>query len=146
MRTVSPAKLAFASVAFVAAATLSSCTPGQTAGDSAKAQVGVAYTVGGSTPASGFDCSGLTSWAWAKAGLTIPRTAAAQYNASRRITKAELQPGDLVFYGFSGRVSHVAMYVGGGQIVQAQKAGVPVNVQSVEWWATNRIGFGRISG
>jgi cell wall-associated NlpC family hydrolase len=118
--------------------------PRPTASYAAVSQLGVRYTWGGSNPVTGFDCSGLTSWAWAQAGALIPRTAAEQYRATRRITRAELRPGDLVFYGY-GTVSHVAMYVGDGRIVQARKIGVPVEHQSVDWWASNRVGYGRVT-
>lgn len=128
----------------VAALGLSSCTPGQRAADHAVTQVGVAYRYGGATPA-GFDCSGLVQWAYGKAGVSIPRTSSEQYRATRRISKADLAPGDLVFWGSGGSVSHVGMYIGGGEVVQARKAGTPVQIVSVDWWATNRIGYGRVA-
>lgn len=137
------APLALAGLLVLGVSALSSCTPGVTAAEAARAQVGVRYVYGGSSP-SGFDCSGLTSWAWKQAGVTLPRTASAQHQATARISKADLQPGDLVFYG-SGSVSHVAIYVGEGKIVQARKAGYPVEVQSIDWWASNRIGYGRVN-
>ena len=67
-----------------------------------------------------YDCSGLTSAAWAKAGKSLPHNAAAQYSATTRISRSELQPGDLVFYRSLG---HVGIYVGGGQIIDASRAG-----------------------
>jgi cell wall-associated NlpC family hydrolase len=130
--------------ALLAMTLLASCTPGRSAADAASSQVGVPYAVGGTAPSQGFDCSGLTAWAWAQADVTIPRTAAAQYAATTRITRAELRAGDLVFFGFGGKVSHVAMVVGDGRIVQARKVGTRVELQSLDWWASNRIGYGRV--
>lgn len=138
------ARLVVALVTVVVVGSLASCTPSQNAVAAARSQVGAPYVTAGATPARGFDCSGLVSWAWARAGVTVPRTAAAQYAGTRRIAKADLRPGDLVFYGSGGRVSHVAMFVGDGKIVQARKPGTVVEYQSVDWWISNRIGFGRV--
>jgi peptidoglycan DL-endopeptidase CwlO len=145
LRSARSARLLLVAGTLVAVGLLSSCTPGRTAADAAISQIGVPYAVGGSTPGKSFDCSGLTSWAWGQANVTIPRTAAAQYAATTRITKADLRAGDLVFFGTGGTVSHVAMFVGDGRIVQARKAGTLVEYQSVDWWATNRIGYGRVN-
>ena len=79
----------------------------------AESQIGVPYRWGGESPGSGFDCSGLTQWAWRQAGVDLPRTAAAQYDAIAHVPLSDLQPGDLLFWGFGG-ISHVGMYVGGG--------------------------------
>lgn len=91
--------------------------------DTALAQVGKPYVWGGNGP-NGFDCSGLTSFAWRAAGVTIPRTSRAQNAGLRSVTRAQLQPGDLVFY--NAPISHVAMYVGNDTIVEASRRGVPV--------------------
>lgn len=125
----------------------SACTPASpraVAVAQAEAQLGVRYVYGGASPA-GFDCSGLTSWAWARAGVRIPRTAAEQYRATRRISRSQLQLGDLVFWGSGGRVTHVAMYVGGGRVVQARKPGTRVEHQSVDWWPAARMGYGQVA-
>lgn len=121
-------------------------SPGETAAAAARQQLGQPYKYGGESRAEGgFDCSGLTSYAWKQAGVSLPRTARDQYSQTRRITKSDLRPGDLVFYAASGSVSHVAIYVGNGRMVQAQKPGVPVNEQSIDWWSSNRVGFGRVA-
>lgn len=121
-------------------------SPGDTAAAAARQQLGQRYVYGGESRAEGgFDCSGLTSYAWKQAGVALPRTSRDQYAQTRRITKSELRPGDLVFYSSGGAVSHVAIYVGNGRIIHAQKSGVPVNEQSVDWWASNRVGFGRVA-
>lgn len=82
----------------------------------ALAQVGEAYRMGGTGPGV-WDCSGLTMMAYREAGISIPRTAGAQFNAGRAVSKDDLQPGDLVFY-YAG-IGHVGMYIGNGQIVHA---------------------------
>ncbi len=141
------AKLLATVLLLVTVAALTSCMPApprQRAVAAAVSQIGVRYQYGASQPGVAMDCSGLTSWAWSQGGLRIPRTAAAQYTATQRISKSQLQPGDLVFWGSGGRVTHVAMYVGGGQIVQARKPGTVVERLSVDWWASNRIGYGHI--
>jgi peptidoglycan DL-endopeptidase CwlO len=82
----------------------------------ALAQVGKAYVWGGSGP-NAYDCSGLTSAAYKRAGIAIPRTSYSQFNVGTPVTLAQLKPGDLVFY-YSG-ISHVGMYIGNGRIVHA---------------------------
>lgn len=85
----------------------------------------------------GFDCSGLTQYAFAQAGINLPRTAAAQAGQGQRITsKAALQPGDLVFYasapGVRSTIHHVGIYVGGGQMVNAARPGTTVRLDPVD--------------
>ncbi|MEY9877670.1 cell wall-associated NlpC family hydrolase [Streptacidiphilus sp. MAP12-33] len=94
----------------------------------ARAQVGKPYVWGATGPDS-YDCSGLVQAAWAAAGIALPRTTYEQINAGHRVTIADLQPGDLVFY-YAG-VSHVAMYVGGGQIIHAPHPGASVEYAPV---------------
>ena len=94
----------------------------------AKAQVGKSYVYGASGPDS-FDCSGLTSAAWQQAGVTLPRSSSAQYAAGNKISESELQPGDLVFY--YSPISHVGMYVGNGQIVNALNPGSGVQISGL---------------
>ena len=110
----------------------------QTAVQTALGQVGTPYVWGGNTT-SGFDCSGLTSYAWQQAGVTIPRTSAAQSNGLDSVTRSQLQPGDLVF--FHSPVSHVAMYVGDGQVVEAPFSGSHVRVADLA--GRNPVGYGR---
>lgn len=78
---------------------------------------GLPYVWGGESPKYGFDCSGLTQWSWAKAGYYIPRTAATQYYATKRVPLNKLQPGDLLFYynlDNDHQIDHVVMYAGQG--------------------------------
>ncbi|RJK96889.1 NlpC/P60 family protein [Vallicoccus soli] len=84
--------------------------------ETALAQVGDSYVYGATGPSS-FDCSGLTGYAWAAAGVDLPRSSSAQYAAGTKVSKSDLQPGDLVYY--YSPISHVGMYIGDGMIVHA---------------------------
>ena len=108
----------------------------QTAVDAALSKVGSKYVWGAAGP-SQFDCSGLTSWAWKQAGVGIPRTSGTQAGLTV-VPLNELQPGDLVT--FYSPVSHVAMYIGNGQIVQASTASKPVYVTSLAKGGPNPVG------
>jgi cell wall-associated NlpC family hydrolase len=92
----------------------------------AKTRLGLPYVWGASGPDS-FDCSGLTMWAWAHAGVSLPHFSGAQYASTAHISMADLQPGDLVFESDPG--AHVAMYIGGGQIIAAPHSGTVVQIQ-----------------
>src|SRR6202008_2631613 len=92
-------------------------------------QLGCPYSYGSTGPCSvGFDCSGLVSKAWAAAGITIPRAPYNQWAARPHILESEIPPRDLLFYNGIG---HVAMYVGGGKIIDAPSAGQPVRELSM---------------
>jgi len=108
----------------------------------AESQIGVPYHWGGESPGVGFDCSGLTQWAWGRAGVSIPRTAQAQYDAVEHVSLGALEPGDLVFWGSSqGGISHVAIYVGGGEVIHAPETGQVVHIQPI--WNNGLVGAGR---
>ena len=105
----------------------------------AMAQIGKPYVSGAEGPSS-FDCSGLTQSAWKAAGVRISRTTYTQINDGPRISKSQLQPGDLVF--FAGN-SHVGLYIGGGKVVHAPRPGKTVttmNVSSMPFYAAVRPG------
>jgi len=92
------------------------------------AQLGSPYVWGGIGPyAAGFDCSGLTSQAWLSAGVSIPRTSEEQWADLPHVALDALRPGDLIIY-FAG-ASHVAMYIGGGQVIEAPHPGAFVDVE-----------------
>jgi cell wall-associated NlpC family hydrolase len=94
----------------------------------AMAQVGKAYVYGAAGP-SAFDCSGLTMRAWQQAGVSLPHSSSAQMGSGPSVPQSQLQPGDLVFY--YSPVSHVGMYIGNGQIVNAENPGVGVKITGV---------------
>lgn len=91
---------------------------------------GVPYVWGGSTP-RGFDCSGLVQYVFRHLGVSLPRTAQEQYDASRHITAGQLRAGDLVFYGAPRSVHHVGIYAGGGRMWDAPHTGTRVRLQVV---------------
>jgi len=119
----------------------------QTAIDAALAQVGVPYQWGGDGPSAGdqgFDCSGLTGYAYAAAGIMLPRTAHAQYAAGPHVpADAPLQPGDLVFYGTPAAVHHVGIYLGDGRMVNAPTYDRPVQVSYYRWRGDDYLGATR---
>jgi cell wall-associated NlpC family hydrolase len=95
----------------------------------AQSKIGSPYVYGASGPSS-FDCSGLTSWAYAQAGVGIPRTSQAQANAGTRIySQSDLKVGDLVI--FYGDLHHVGFYAGNGQVLHAPRSGTVVRYESI---------------
>jgi cell wall-associated NlpC family hydrolase len=113
----------------VAAPVAASSQAAQVAVNTALAQVGKPYVWGASGPNS-FDCSGLTMYAYSAAGIALPHSSSAQSTMGRPVSRAQLQPGDLVF--FYSPVSHVGMYIGNGQMVHASTSGEPVKVVSLD--------------
>ena len=101
----------------------------QAAVDTALAQQGDAYVWAGSGPEV-FDCSGLTQFAYAAAGISLPHSSRVQATMGTPVARADLQPGDLVF--FYSPVSHVGMYIGNGQMVHAPTSGQVVHVTNVD--------------
>ena len=105
----------------------------------AESQIGVPYVWGGESPkgsaSPGFDCSGLTAWSWGQVGVGLPHYSGAQMADSTPVPVSDLQPGDLLFYGPGGS-EHVAMYVGGGQMIEAPYTGASV------WLTGLRLGSG----
>lgn len=106
-------------------------TGAQAAISAAESQIGIAYVWGGESEGSGFDCSGLTQWALAKAGVSIGRVTTAQESAGSRVSISQLQPGDLVFWGSAGATYHVALYIGNNQYINAPQPGETVTIASI---------------
>ena len=102
----------------------------------ARRQLGKPYVWGAAGPDS-FDCSGLTQWAWRAGGVSLPHYSGAQYSSTTHISMSAIQPGDLIFYESPSQ--HVALYMGGGQIIHAPHAGDVVRVDSLYYWNTSMM-------
>jgi cell wall-associated NlpC family hydrolase len=111
----------------------------------AESQIGVPYVWGGESPkgsgSPGFDCSGLTAWSWGQVGVGLPHFSGAQMADSTPVPISDLQPGDLLFYGPGGD-THVAMYVGGGSMIEAPFTGASVWITGLRLGG-NFVGAGR---
>jgi cell wall-associated NlpC family hydrolase len=108
--------------------------PASTAGiatSAAQGQLGVPYKFAASSPGVAFDCSGLTKYAWGKAGVYLPHQSAAQYASTPHVPKDQAQPGDLIFY--YSPIGHVALYLGGGMMIHAPATGDVVKIVAVNW-------------
>jgi peptidoglycan DL-endopeptidase CwlO len=105
--------------------------------------LGVPYRWGGSSPATGFDCSGFVMYVFAQIGVSLPHHAAAQYGYGVPVSRDQLQPGDLVFFNGLG---HMGMYIGGGQFIHAPHTGDVVKVSSLyeSWYAATWVGGRRV--
>ena len=95
----------------------------------AKQYIGNPYVWGGTSLTKGADCSGFVLSVFKKYGMSLPRTSGSQAGAGTKITMSEAQPGDLIFYAKGGRINHVAIYIGGGQVVHASspKTGIKIS-------------------
>ena len=110
----------------------------------AKDQLGKPYVWGASGPDS-FDCSGLTMFAYGKAGVSLPHYTGDQWNAGRHVSQGQLVPGDLVFFGQD--LGHMGMYIGGNQFIHAPHSGDVVKISSLTgYYADNYAGAVRIAG
>lgn len=99
---------------------------------------GIMYVYGGTTPA-GFDCSGYTSFVFAKVGINLPRTAAQQQNATTRVSSP--RPGDLVFMGFPAH--HVGIYAGGGMMYDSGRPGTLTQLRAI-FYGSGPVSYGRV--
>ena len=112
--------------------------------------LGVRYVYGGASP-SGFDCSGFTMWLYKQYGYSLPHTASGQYaNCGRKVSRSDLQPGDLVFFsspGSGGRINHAGVYVGGGDFIHARYSLGKVyrNSLSEKYYSTYLVGAIRVA-
>jgi peptidoglycan DL-endopeptidase CwlO len=104
----------------------------------ALSQQGVPYRFAASTPGVAFDCSGLTAWAWAQAGVSLPHQSLLQYLALPHVPVESAQPGDLLF--FHTPISHVTVYVGNGTMVQAPSSNSVVQLARVNWGNVVAVG------
>jgi cell wall-associated NlpC family hydrolase len=105
--------------------------------------LGVPYVWGGSSPSTGFDCSGFVMYVYAQIGISLPHHAASQYGYGVPVSQEELAPGDLVFFDGLG---HEGMYIGGGQFIHAPHTGDVVKISSLyeDWYGSTYVGARRI--
>jgi len=122
------------------------------AAEVARGLVGRPYVWGGVNPVSGVDCSGLVLWSFQQAGVSVPRTAQQQFDATRRVGADALAPGDLVFFTICCQapdvITHVGVYLGAGRMVHAPAPGESVRVESIAtpYWRAHWAGAGRVAG
>jgi cell wall-associated NlpC family hydrolase len=116
----------------------------------ARRYLGVPYVFGGSNPATGLDCSGLVQLVFRQLGVSLPRTAQQQFDATARVPQDQLQPGDLVFFARTYAdphdwITHVGIYIGGGRQINAPTEGQVVSIQPVfsGFWGAHFAGAGR---
>jgi cell wall-associated NlpC family hydrolase len=112
----------------------------------AKQYLGVKYLWGGSSPQTGFDCSGYVSYVFCQNGISLPRVSVDQYTVGTKVAFENLQPGDLVFFSFVGNgvVNHVGIYLGDGQFINASSSkGVTVYVIG-PYWKSVYVGARRV--
>jgi cell wall-associated NlpC family hydrolase len=109
-----------------------------TAVNAARGQLGVPYVYATSNPGVSFDCSGLTMYAWGVAGVGLPHQSRQQYASIPHISSSQAQPGDLIF--FYSPISHVGVYIGGGQMIDAPNSGSVVRVATVNWGNVTGVG------
>ena len=124
-----------------ATATVPPNSAGAAAVAAAESQLGVPYVWAAESPGSGFDCSGLTEWAWGQAGVSLPHFSGAQMAATTPVPTSDLQPGDLLFYGPAGS-DHVAMYVSPGTMIEAPYTGATVRLTPLRF-GDGFVGAGR---
>jgi peptidoglycan DL-endopeptidase RipA len=131
-----------------------SAAKGRQVADLAMRWLGTPYSWGGGNASgptwgqggpTGFDCSGLALWAWAQVGVSLPHYSGYQFTSGARISRSNLMPGDLVFWAYDpadpGSIHHVAIYIGGGRVVQAPQTGDVVKISSM--WSNGYIGAAR---
>lgn len=99
----------------------------------AKQFIGNKYVWGGTSLTNGVDCSGFTMRVYEKYGIRLPHYSVAQSQMGKKVTLAEAQPGDLVFYAKNGTINHVAIYIGGGQVVHASNEKTGIRISSVNY-------------
>jgi cell wall-associated NlpC family hydrolase len=106
--------------------------------------LGIPYRYGGSTPSSGFDCSGFVRFVYSHFGVNLPHSSYADFDLGKKVARNSLKPGDLVFFD---SVGHVGMYIGNGRFIHAPHTGLSVMVSSLNdaWYASRYDGARRLA-
>lgn len=113
----------------------------------AKSQIGRKYKYGGTSPKTGFDCSGLIHWSYKQHGVTVPRQAKDQAKAGWAVTKSQLKPGDIVVFRISSRSGiHTGLYSGKGKFVHSPSSGKPIREDSLssDYWQRRYVAGRRV--
>ena len=105
----------------------------------AKQFLGNPYVWGGTSLTNGADCSGFVLSVFAKYGVSLPHSSRAQANMGTGINASELQPGDLVFYAKGGTINHVALYIGGGQVIHASSPKTGIKISSYNYRTPHKM-------
>ena len=108
----------------------------------AKQFLGNPYVWGGTSLTNGADCSGFVQSVFKNYGVSLPRTSAAQSAVGTKVSLSEAQPGDLIFYANNGRVNHVAIYIGGCQVIHASNARTGIKISNASYrtpYAVKRV-------
>jgi peptidoglycan DL-endopeptidase LytE len=104
---------------------------------------GIRYVYGGTSPRSGFDCSGFVRFVYAHFGIALPHSSYGDFDRGHRVSRSSLRPGDLVFFD---SVGHVGIYVGNGRFIHAPHSGTRVRIEQLGGWYSSRfVGARRIS-
>lgn len=111
----------------------------------AKKYLGAKYKYGARGPKS-FDCSGYTGYVYEKSvNKKLPRSAKQQYKSAKKVKKANLKKGDLVFFNYGSGIAHVGIYVGSGEMINAENSGVKYSKISSGYWKKYIAGYGRVA-
>lgn len=114
----------------------------------AKNFIGLPYRFGGTSPTSGFDCSGFMQYVYKKtANIDLPRTSGSMAQVGEKISRDNLQPGDMVFFSHSGgRISHVGMYIGEGRFIHSPSTGKSISITALNsgYWANKFVTARRV--
>ena len=109
--------------------------------------IGLSYRFGGNSPTQGLDCSGFMQYIFKRSmGITLPRTSAEMATVGQQVDRANLKPGDMVFFGSGGRVSHVGMYIGNDRFIHAPRTGRDIEITSMNgtYWKNRYITARRV--
>ena len=109
--------------------------------------IGLSYRFGGNSPTQGLDCSGFMQYIFKRSmGITLPRTSAEMATVGQQVDRANLRPGDMVFFGSGGRVSHVGMYIGNDRFIHAPRTGRDIEITSMNgnYWKSRYITARRV--
>ena len=109
--------------------------------------IGLSYRFGGNSPTQGLDCSGFMQYIFKRSmGITLPRTSAEMATVGQQVDRANLKPGDMVFFGSGGRVSHVGMYIGNDRFIHAPRTGRDIEITSMNgnYWKSCYITARRV--